>query len=289
MQKGLEHEGFLFSVVNQTPILSSSQLDDLRRTHDFAALPDMVFSNRVSIVHRASGVELVFDSVDALKGMWSPLKEERCSESFGVGTGAPAVPKVKAAAVWTAAARDHADAEALIRIQHDYDWTYHSRYRGTVFPDAAIRTFEASDAINWNLLTDAREKILLFSEVVLYEDELADNGVTRCSVKIRVMPKCFLVLLRMHTRVDHVLLKQHDTRVFHEFGTDSLLRVSTVREAKWDEVPHDPLESALARTQNLLDEDWIARILLRLGSGRSDGFPTDSDVVARDRIFLGRG
>ena len=41
--------------------------------------------------------------------------------------------------------------------------------------------------INYDKLK-IQEKILFFDEVVLYEDELDDNGCTKLSVKLRVMP-----------------------------------------------------------------------------------------------------
>ena len=41
------------------------------------------------------------------------------------------------------------------------------------------------------------DPILFFDELVLYEDELADNGITMLSCKIRVMPARLLLLCRL--------------------------------------------------------------------------------------------
>ena len=50
----------------------------------------------------------------------------------------------------------------------------------------------------------------------LYEDDLGDNGDSMVRLRLRVMPTCFLVLPAL--RVDGVLIRHHDTRLFHKFG-----------------------------------------------------------------------
>lgn len=44
------------------------------------------------------------------------------------------------------------------------------------------------------------------------------------------MPSCLFVLQRLFLRVDDVLLRMNDTRVYHEFGTPYLVREYTSRE-----------------------------------------------------------
>lgn len=56
--------------------------------------------------------------------------------------------------------------------------------------------------------------ILHYGEVVLYEDELGDKGYSKVNVRFRTMKDCFFVLLRSYTRVDHVLVRILDTRVY---------------------------------------------------------------------------
>ena len=56
--------------------------------------------------------------------------------------------------------------------------------------------------------------IINYGEVVLFEDELGDKGFSRVNVRFRVMKDCFFVLLRSYTRVDHVLVRILDTRIF---------------------------------------------------------------------------
>lgn len=71
---------------------------------------------------------------------------------------------------------------------------------------------------------------------MLYEDELADNGIAMLSCKIRVMPARLLLLSRFFLRLDDVIFRIRDTRVFVEFKTGEVIREYTAREEKYDEV-----------------------------------------------------
>jgi type 2A phosphatase activator TIP41 len=64
------------------------------------------------------------------------------------------------------------------------------------------------------LLLSRDEPILFFADVPLYESELDDNGCSQLGVKVRVMPRCWLVLLRFWLRVDGCLVRLRETRLF---------------------------------------------------------------------------
>lgn len=61
--------------------------------------------------------------------------------------------------------------------------------------------------IDRTLLQDQSIPILLYDDVALFEDFIHDHGVVRLSVKTRVMPQCWYVLLRYWLRVDNVVMK----------------------------------------------------------------------------------
>jgi hypothetical protein len=84
-----------------------------------------------------------------------------------------------------------------------------------------------------------REPIVFAAALPLYEDELHDNGATRLSLKVRVMPSCFFLLLRCFVRVDDVLVRARETRLFHFFGSDTV-----IREARHSEATFAELEAA---------------------------------------------
>ncbi|EFJ46348.1 hypothetical protein VOLCADRAFT_93190 [Volvox carteri f. nagariensis] len=70
-----------------------------------------------------------------------------------------------------------------------------------------------TDQIDRGLLMD-RDPILFYGEVPLYESDLDDNGVCSLTVKLRVMPRCWLVLLRLWVRVDGSMVRLRETRLF---------------------------------------------------------------------------
>lgn len=80
------------------------------------------------------------------------------------------------------------------------------------------------------------DPILFFDEVVLYEDELADNGIAMLSIKIRVMPERLLLLSRFFLRLDGVLFRIRDTRVFVEFATGEVIREYVAREEGYETI-----------------------------------------------------
>jgi type 2A phosphatase activator TIP41 len=69
--------------------------------------------------------------------------------------------------------------------------------------------------------------------VDLYEDELADNGISLYTIKIRVMPSRLLLLARFFLRLDDVIFRIRDTRVYVEFETGEVLRDYAVMEDRY--------------------------------------------------------
>ena len=78
--------------------------------------------------------------------------------------------------------------------------------------------------------------IMHFVDLPLYEDDLGDNGDSVMRLRLRVMPSCFLLLLRHALRVDGLLIRHHETRIFHKFGLPHVLRART-HPASWRSAP----------------------------------------------------
>ncbi|KAJ2798392.1 Tap42 interacting protein [Coemansia helicoidea] len=138
--------------------------------------------------------------------------------------------RVQIADGWTEfSRRNRSDITDVIR---PFDWTFSTCYRGT----AQGLSFSASDAgIDYQKLK-VREEILFYDENVLFEDDLGDNGTSQLSYKVRVMPSGFFILQRFFLRVDGVLFRIFDSRIYHEFGTDTVAREFSTREAPFDDV-----------------------------------------------------
>lgn len=104
-----------------------------------------------------------------------------------------------------------------------------------------------------------REQILFYQEIPLYEDELADNGCSSLNLKFRCMPSCFFALLRFYLRIDKVLVKINDTRLFWEVGKNYLIREYSSKQKFIDQMSVNEREKCLdpneiAKCLNLIEE-----------------------------------
>lgn len=79
-------------------------------------------------------------------------------------------------------------------ILHDFNWTFTTEYKGTLkerIEDSFFYSTEPSfrvdadtaEKLNLEKLM-VKEQILFYEELTLFEDELHDNGISNCSVKI---------------------------------------------------------------------------------------------------------
>ena len=64
--------------------------------------------------------------------------------------------------------------------------------------------------------------------VQLYEDELGDNGSVSTEIRFRTMKDCWFALIRHYLRVDDVIIRIYDTRLFHDYSTNYVIREFTV-------------------------------------------------------------
>lgn len=182
-------------------------------------LPEMLFGDSsLELVHKASGIRIHFNAFDAL----CDWKKEAL----------PPI-EVPAAAKWKF--RSKPSQEIVL----DYDYTFTTSYSGS----EAIECKQANEdrdglKLEWIDCEDhidlvalqARDPILFYDEVVLYEDELADNGVSLLTVKVRVMPSCWFILLRFWLRVDGVLMRLRDTRMYSSFQQGACVYPTVLRE-----------------------------------------------------------
>lgn len=74
-----------------------------------------------------------------------------------------------------------ADCEFAQKVLKPYDWTYTTHFRGTLA--GGLQAEPTTERIDLDRLR-VREEIKFYEEIFLYEDELDDNGSTRCVVKV---------------------------------------------------------------------------------------------------------
>ncbi|EFA01841.1 TIP41-like protein [Tribolium castaneum] len=206
------------------------------RTLDIPHLPEMVFPNNVLTLTHSSGGQIEFNALDALKTVANgklPIKVA-CSEEWS----------------------ESRPPEHLSQKIKPFDWTFSNDYKGTI--TGPVQVVPTEERINIEKLKE-KEKILFYQELMLYEDELHDNGISSCTIKIRVMPSSYFILLRFFLRVDNVMLRVNDTRLYHEFSTNYILREFTNKECAFGDVelplnvfgnpnvlsPHMPVRTAV--------------------------------------------
>ena len=73
-----------------------------------------------------------------------------------------------------------------------------------------------------------------FGSLYLFETDLEDCGYTMAQVRFRVMPNAWFVLVRYYLRVDNVVVRLLDTRLYHEFATNYILREFKHQEATYE-------------------------------------------------------
>jgi type 2A phosphatase activator TIP41 len=123
--------------------------------------------------------------------------------------------------------------EDIKEVVKPFDWSYSTDYKGSVTETPPFASTEKPIPL---ALLKRPDPIHFFDDVMLYEDELADNGIAMLSVKVRVMPARMLLLARFFMRLDGVLFRIRDTRVFVEFATGEVIREYTAREEKYETV-----------------------------------------------------
>ncbi|XP_057177377.1 TIP41-like protein isoform X2 [Triplophysa rosa] len=205
----------------KTHIMKSKDIERLADEMHMPSLPEMLFGDNVLRIQHMNGFGIEFNAIDALK----------CVNNMQDSV------KVACAQEWQ---ESRADSEHSKEVVKHYDWTYTTDYTGTLLGEQIqLKVAPTTERIDVEKLK-AREQIKFFEDVLLFEDELHDHGVSMISVKIRVMPTSFFTLLRFFLRVDGVLIRVNDTRLYHEAGQDYMLREFSTRESKIPDLQHVP-------------------------------------------------
>ncbi|GLT76688.1 hypothetical protein SLA2020_483330 [Shorea laevis] len=251
--RGLRIHGWEIESRNNS-ILNSSSSQQWEQKLQTSHLPEMVFGDSCLVLkHIGSGTKIHFNAFDALAA-W---KQE----------GLPPV-EVPAAAKWKF--RSKPSQQVIL----DYDYTFTTPYFGSEAIEidsdehGGGEVYEQNSSLHWEdseekldlVALALKEPILFYDEVVLYEDELADNGVSLLTVKVRVMPSCWFLLLRFWLRVDGVLMRLRDTRMHCVF--DKNANTVIIRERCWRESTFEALST--------------------------NGYPTDSNSFADPSIISER-
>jgi type 2A phosphatase activator TIP41 len=126
--------------------------------------------------------------------------------------------------------------EGIKEVVKPFDWSYTTNYKGTITngPHFDLQN-DMAEPIPIALLKKP-DPILFFEEVVLYESELDDNGISILSCKLRVMPDRMLLLCRLFMRLDQVLIRIRDTRIYVDFNSGTVTRDYTEKQEDFEKV-----------------------------------------------------
>uniref|UniRef100_A0A8C3SR64 TIP41-like protein n=1 Tax=Chelydra serpentina TaxID=8475 RepID=A0A8C3SR64_CHESE len=153
----------------RTHIMKSAQAERLADELHMPSLPEMMFGDNILRIQHDYGFGIEFNATDALK----------CVNNY------QGMIKVACAEEWQ---ESRTEAEHTKEVVKPYDWTYTTDYKGTLLGETVkLKVVPTTDHIDTEKLK-AREQIMFFEEVLLFEDELHDHGVSSLSVKIADKP-----------------------------------------------------------------------------------------------------
>ncbi|KAK6171269.1 hypothetical protein SNE40_019494 [Patella caerulea] len=184
------------------------------KTLELPQVPEMVFAENILRLEHADGFGVEFNALDALKRVDAhndPLQ-------------------VAVAKAWQEA---RSDCEHIKNVVKPFDWTFSTDYKGTVFGN--IKMESTTERIDLEKLK-RRDQIMFYDDFLLFEDELSDNGSSMLNCKIRVMPSSFFILLRFYMRVDDVIVRVNDTRIYYEIENNYILREYSSRDKQMKEI-----------------------------------------------------
>lgn len=243
------------------PILNTAETEHLNDTRFPFPLPEMIFGNNVvKIVNDKTSSAIEFNALDALDTLEqeSLLKvsyhkewlESRKTKATAVSSKLIEKSERTAKENGNTKPHDPIEGEGL----RPYDWTYSINYKGTVHNFNFVPT-DKEMPVQKLLRPDP---ILFFDELVLFEDELGDNGISLLTTKIRVMPTCLLLLSRFFLRIDNVIFRVRDTRIYIDFDSNLVLREYKEQEGSYDDVlkkvtdKNDPKKA-------MRDTNWVSQ------------------------------
>lgn len=292
----LTHAGYRI-ITRKLPILKAAPIELWTQRLGIAP-PEMIFGdNLVRIEHIPTGWYIEFNAYDALD------RVDKKGDSMLA---------VSYSQEWQKSRENKYAGQDIKGVVKPFDWSYSTDYAGTVSPLAShaestseqqtraaeatnTNNVEPSDAIDTSIaaqnantrsrafqrttnqipleLLARRDPILFFDETILYESELDDNGIALLSIKIRVMPQRLLLLQRFFMRLDDVVFRIRDIRVYVEFATGEVMREYVAREEPYESVRNrfagrkdsattlrDP--AVLAEGMPVVDK-WVEKLLLK--------------------------
>lgn len=248
------------------PILKAEPIEAL--SNDIGIpIPEMIFGdNYVAVTHLPTQWTLDFNARDAL---------DRVSKNE------EGMLQVAVAEEWKKDRRGQLDgnADAVLGlgvkgVVKPFDWSYSTDYAGTTHAKNGTWRLAGKEEVIRTDLLSRQDPILFFDAVDLYEDELADNGTALVNIKVRMMPERLLVLSRFFLRLDGVIVRIRDTRVYVEHSGKKIVRQYTAKEEKY-EVLKKELETRRENVPEAFRDAALLAPMLRTVEDKVEVFEVD--------------
>ena len=134
--------------------------------------------------------------------------------------------------------------------KNEMDWSFSSPYMGHItsinncimnkyYPKINETKKFRTEKSNITFPEIKVENVLNYNQVQFFEDELGDIGLSEGKIGFGVMDQCFLGLMRCYLRVDNMLVRNIDTKIYHKFGEKYIIRNFSVKEKTYDELKNN--------------------------------------------------
>lgn len=134
--------------------------------------------------------------------------------------------------------------------KNEMDWSFSSPYMGHItsinncimnkyYPKINETKKFRTEKSNMIFPEIKVENVLNYNQVQFFEDELGDIGLSEGKIGFGVMDQCFLGLMRCYLRVDNMLVRNIDTKIYHKFGEKYIIRNFSVKEKTYDELKNN--------------------------------------------------
>ncbi|MCJ1398324.1 hypothetical protein MMC11_001522 [Xylographa trunciseda] len=237
----ITQQGFKITT-RKLPILKAAPIEQMTLELGITP-PEMIFGdNSISIEHIVSGWSISFNTFGALD------KVDKTGSSML---------QVAHSKEWQSTRQEK--HKGITEVVKPFDWSYTTDYKGTL--SSGGQTFTPTSLPIPLELLKRPDPILFFDEVMLYEDEMADNGVTMLSCKVRVMPARLLLLCRFFMRLDNVLFRLRDTRLYVDFSTCQVIREYVAKEESYEAIRFKLAESREDALAQMRDPHRLSDLL----------------------------
>ena len=135
-------------------------------------------------------------------------------------------------------------------IKNEEDWSFSSPYMGHItsidktvmskyYPEIKETKKFIIEKSNIKFPETKIENVLNYNQIHFFEDELGDIGFSEGKIGFGVMNECFIGLMRCYLRVDNMVIRNIDTKIYHKFGDKFIIRNFFIKEKTYDELKNN--------------------------------------------------